>query len=71
MEALQQLQEESADKFGCFALVNKYSALDPNKLPNNHGYAEHPNLSLMKAGGVIYAFDLSRIDIPTMSQNLI
>ena len=71
LDAIQQLQEEAAVKFGCFALVSKYSALDPNKLSNNHGYAEHPNLSLMKAGGVIDAFDVSRIDIPTMSQNLI
>ena len=67
LDVIEELNSAAEEKFGVWVEVKKYRAQDPNKLPNNWGYAEHPHLSLMQAGGAVQAFDLAGIDIPTLS----
>ena len=71
ISALQELQAESEAKFGCFPEIKRYLTQDPNTLDNVFGYSEHPCLSLMKAGGIIEAFDMAEVVVPMMSPQLV
>ena len=71
LKALQELQAESEEKFCCFPMVKKYVKKNPNTVANVFGYAESPCLSLMKSGGIIEALDLTDVQVPMMTHQVV
>ena len=71
LDALRELHAKSEQKLGHFPMVKKFTTKDPNSLQHIMAYAECEELSLMKSGGIIEAFDVSDIAVPTLSPKIV